>query len=315
MSPETESGGGRQPPPMPTRKPAVIVATSQVVRGGIGGRAAVFALERLGFRVWFLPTIQLPWHPGHGLATRSVPDNATFSALVDDLCKAPWLGEVGAVMTGYLGSAAQAEPLQRLVVAVRDRTPEALHLCDPVMGDNGALYIPQDTAAALRDRLVAGADIITPNLFELGWLSGQPVTSEREAVLAARALGPERVMVTSSPALRRDSIATLLSTPRGAHVAEHAMLPHPPHGTGDLISALFLAQVLEGKSDETALARAASSTFEMTARSVQNGADELLLAEFQDTIARPMAMVTTRRLIQTSPRKPGEKTVVRPQPL
>ena len=45
---------------------AVIVISSHVVRGSVGNRAAVFALETLGYPVWALPTIVLPWHPGHG---------------------------------------------------------------------------------------------------------------------------------------------------------------------------------------------------------------------------------------------------------
>lgn len=280
----------------PVSKPAVIVATSQVVRGGIGGRAAVFALERLGFRVWFLPTVQLPWHPGHGAATRIAPSEAEFSALVDDLIKAPWLGEVGAVLTGYLGAAHQAKPLAKLVKAVKAGSPQALHLCDPVIGDEGSLYVPDAIAEAIRDQLVTGADIVTPNLFELGWLAGRDIVTERETIEAAKSLGNERVMVTSSPALRKGSIATLLSTGRGGFVAEHSALSNPPHGTGDLIAALLLAHRLDGAGDEQALARAVSSTFELTARSVQQGSDELLLAEYQQAIARPMAMVTTRRL-------------------
>ena len=199
-------------------------------------------------------------------------------------------------MTGYLGAAHQGEPLARLVDAVKAGNPSALHLCDPVIGDDGALYVPEATARAIREHLVARADIVTPNLFELGWLTGSALASERETAAAARALGNDRVMVTSSPALRRGAIATLLATPRGAFVAEHTALADPPHGPGDLIAALFLALRLDGTDDEQALARAASSTFELTARSVSQGSNELLLAEYQQSIARPMAMVTTRRL-------------------
>ena len=57
-------------------KPAVIVVTSHVVRGSVGGRAAVFALERMGFPVWSVPTVVLPWHPGKGAATRLAIDEA-----------------------------------------------------------------------------------------------------------------------------------------------------------------------------------------------------------------------------------------------
>jgi pyridoxine kinase len=57
----------------PDVRPAVIVISSHVVRGSVGNRAAVFALETLGYPVWALPTVILPWHPGHSRATRIVP--------------------------------------------------------------------------------------------------------------------------------------------------------------------------------------------------------------------------------------------------
>jgi pyridoxine kinase len=87
---------------------AVIVISSHVVRGTVGNRAVVFALEALGLPVWAVPTVILPWHPGQGRGTRIVPPAAEFSALIADLAAAPWLGEVGAVLSGYLGGADQA---------------------------------------------------------------------------------------------------------------------------------------------------------------------------------------------------------------
>ena len=67
------------------RKKPVLVITSQVVRGGISGRGLTFALERIGHPVWFLPTILLPWHPGHGTGTRIVAPAQEFAALAEDL--------------------------------------------------------------------------------------------------------------------------------------------------------------------------------------------------------------------------------------
>jgi hypothetical protein len=152
--------------------PAVIVISSHVVRGAVGNRAAVFALESLGFPVWAVPTVTLPWHPGHGRATRLVPDASEFAALINDLAHAPWLGEVGAIMTGYLGSSSQAAPIAALVRALKTLNPDAIYLCDPVIGDASGLYVPETTAAAIRDHLMPLADIATPNRFELGWLTG-----------------------------------------------------------------------------------------------------------------------------------------------
>ena len=133
---------------------AVIVISSHVARGSVGNRAAVFALETLGFPVWAVPTVLLPWHPGHGRATRIVPPPAQFSALMGDLEGSPWLGEVAAVLSGYLGDAGQAEAVASLVGAVRRRNPHALYLCDPVMGDLGGLYVPEGVASAIRATLM-----------------------------------------------------------------------------------------------------------------------------------------------------------------
>ncbi|MEP5608227.1 MAG: hypothetical protein ABJP49_06940, partial [Marinobacter alexandrii] len=88
----------------PQKKP-ILVITSQVVRGGISGRGLTFALERNGHDVWFLPTILLPWHPGHGKGTRIVPPTGDFEAIANDLASSEKIGELGGVMTGYLGAA------------------------------------------------------------------------------------------------------------------------------------------------------------------------------------------------------------------
>lgn len=282
-------------------KPSVVVVSSLVARGSVGGRAAVFTLERLGFRTWFVPTVTLPWHPGHGRASRLVPDAASFAALCMDLGSARWLAEVGAILTGYFGDAAQVEAAADLVAAVKRSNPNALYLCDPVIGDirpdgTGGLYLPEATAIAIRDRLLPIADIATPNRFEAGWLSGRPVDTTAEATVAARALGPATVLVTSAPAMMARSVATLLVTPEMALQAEHPMVAGAPNGTGDLLATSYLARTLDGAHPEQALAGAAASVFDMVARSVRAGADELLLQAEQDVLVHSMASVQIRRL-------------------
>jgi pyridoxine kinase len=57
---------------MSVHRPGILVISSHVVRGSVGNRAAVFALESLGFPVWAVPTVTLAWHPGQGTAMRIV---------------------------------------------------------------------------------------------------------------------------------------------------------------------------------------------------------------------------------------------------
>lgn len=284
--------------PAPQSTPAdILVINSQVVRGAVGGRIAGFALERIGHRVWFLPTVLLPWHPGQGRAHRHVADDDTFSALVDDLTGADTLSGVGAVVSGYLGSPAQAANIARLVAAVRKANPQALYVCDPVSGDRSGLYVSEETAAAMRDVLLPEADIATPNLFELEWMSGRSVATEMDAIAAARALGPARVLVTSAPAMRRNSVSNLLVDAKSAIAAEHGAIADAPNGTGDLMAALFTAGLLAGLTDEAALKRAAGSVFELVARSVKRGSRDLLVSWEQAALLQPMALVSSRRVM------------------
>ncbi len=285
--------------------PAVIVISSHVVRGAVGNRAAVFALESLGFPVWAVPTVTLPWHPGHGRATRLVPDEAGFAALIADLIRAPWLGEVGAIMTGYLGSARQAEPVAALVKALKTLNPDAVYLCDPVTGDASGLYVPEETAAAIRDHLMPLADIATPNRFELGWLSGRTLEDNNAIIDAALQLAAPTVVATSAHAMMSGSTGNLLVKSSETIMAEHRLVDGPTNGLGDLTSALFLARRLSGDSDEKALRHTTAAVFEMMARAAKRGANELMLAADASSMAHPMAMVQMRKLFRPRAKEPA----------
>jgi len=286
---------------MSGKAPAVLVVTSLVTRGSVGCRGAVLALERLGFPVWYVPTILLPWHPGQGRGTRIVTPPHEFAGLIDDLIASPKLGEIGAVLTGYFGSPEAVAATSRLVAAVKAQNPAALYLCDPVMGDvradgSGGLYIPEPTAGAIRTLLVPQADIITPNRFELGWLSGMSVDTTADAIAAARSLSPPTTLVTSAPAMMANAIATLLVEATSAVQAEHPLVAAAPNGTGDLFAALYLAAVLSGAPSVKALERASGGVFDMVARSVRAGSDELTLAAEQAVLDQSLAQVTLRTI-------------------
>lgn len=266
-------------------KPAVIVVNSQVARGSVGGRASVFALERMGFPVWLIPTVQLSWHPGHGAATRLQTAQAAFDGFVDDLAGAPALGEVAAILSGYLGAAGQAEAIVRLVAAVKARNPAARYLCDPNIGDNG-LFQPEPVAAAIRDQLMPLADVATPNRHELAWLAGEPAPDNHGLIAAARELGVGEVVVTSAFA-GAGEIGNLAVAADGAHLAAHPRLENVPHGTGDLLAALYLAARLGGRSPAGAVERASAAVFATVRLARDMGVDELPLAAAQHLFEAP----------------------------
>lgn len=281
---------------------AVIVISSHVVRGSVGNRAAVFALESLGFPVWALPTVVLPWHPGHGPSTRLTFDEHAFDQAIDDLIRAPWLSEVKAVLTGYFGNAAQPRSVARLIRALRARNPDLLYVCDPVMGDVGGLYIREETAAAIRDELVPLASVATPNRYELEWLVGGKLSSNAEIIDAALSLGPSRMLVTSAVPMMTGGTGNLFLSGKHALLAEHRLIDNPPNGLGDLTSALFLARLLAGVPDERALQLTTASVFEVLARTAKRGGDELTLESDASSLSTPMALVQMRHLMHPAQR-------------
>lgn len=283
---------------------AVIAISSHVVRGSVGNRAAVFALETLGHPVWSMPTVLMPWHPGHGPSTRMLIPNESFSRAIDDLIASPKLGEVKAVLTGYFGSAEQPLAVARLISALRERNPDLLYVCDPVMGDLGGLYVPEKTAVAIRDHLLPLATLATPNRFELAWLCGAQLEDNNQIIDAALSLGPPKMLITSAFAMMAGGTGNLFLSGRNALLAEHRAIGNPPNGLGDLLAALFLSRLLSGMDEEKALQLATASVFELIARTAKRGSDELTLAADASSLSRPMAMVQTRRLLHPASRKP-----------
>jgi pyridoxine kinase len=278
-------------------KPAVVAISSQVARGAIGNRSIVHALEAFGYAVWAVPTIVLPFHPGHGPSTRIEPDPALFGPFLDDLLGSKWFPEVGAVITGYMANAAQAGKVAGFIAAAKARNPHLIYLCDPVIGDAGGLYVKPETAAAIRDQLLPQADIAAPNIHELAWLTGSPgLADAAAAVFAARLLPPPSVMVTSTPGFMRGSIGNLLVGPNGATLAEHRLVAGPGNGGGDLLSGLFLTLLLEGLTPVDALEKATSSIFEVVSRAAQRGSDELMPQADTKSLVQPMSPVTMRKV-------------------
>ncbi len=276
---------------------AILVISSHVVRGSVGNRAAVFALEHLGHPVWALPTVILPWHPGHGRSTRIPIAGAEFGAAVADLAASSHIGEVAAVLTGYFASADQVVAAANLIAGMKKAKPDLLYLCDPVIGDSGGLYVSLEVAEAIKQYLLPLASIATPNRFELEWFVGLKPESSAGLIEAALLLGPPRILVTSAFAMMAASTGNLWVTSSDVFLAEHRLVKDPPNGLGDLLAALLLSRLMGGQPEQAAVQMATSSVFEVMASSMKRGSDELTLALDASSLATPMAMVQMRTMM------------------
>ncbi|MFN4090909.1 MAG: pyridoxal kinase PdxY, partial [Alphaproteobacteria bacterium] len=269
--------------------PPILTIQSAVAYGHVGNSAAEFALRRLGFPTMRLDTVQFSNHPAHGGFRGGPTPAATLRELVDGLAERGMLGRCGAVLSGYLGTAANAAIVERALAGLRGARPDAVYCCDPVLGDHPrGLYVRDDVPAAMH-RLVALADIAIPNRFELEHLTGAGVASTEDMVAAARRLvaaGPALVVVTGVPSGGGD-LGALAVTADRAWIAAAPRIEAPASGAGDLFAAVFLARWMEKRDPARALSLAVSSVHAVLAATAAACGDELALVAAQDSLPAP----------------------------
>jgi pyridoxine kinase len=276
-----------------SRAKTVLSIQSQVVAARVGNSVAAFAMERLGVRVFQLPTTLLGRRPDRGSPGGGPIPVERLKTFIDALNDDGVLGDIDAVLTGYLGHADQAPLILDLVERVKAANPKALFVCDPVLGDDGKLYVGEKTADAIVNGLAAGADWLLPNAFELGVITGRAIESIEHARDAARRIG--KPTLTSS--LRTATgIGNLLSAPTGDWFCETARLPRAPKGAGDLLSALYVARRVRGDAPAIALEGATGATYDVIVRSIAAESDDLLLPEAQDVLADPVTWPRARSM-------------------
>jgi pyridoxine kinase len=266
---------------------------SHVAYGHVGNAAAVFPLQRLGVEVWPIHTVQFSNHTGYGDWRGQVFGAGLIRDLVAGIAQRGVLSECDGVLSGYMGGADTAEAILDAVAAVKRANPAARYCCDPVIGDVGrGVFVREGIPEFMRTQAVPAADVITPNQFELDYLSGRASTTlsqARDAVKAVHDLGPRAILVTSlhtqeTPA---DAIDLLASDATGCFRLRTPKLPLTVNGAGDAIAALFFAHYLRSHRIDEALSRAASSVFGVLARTADAGAREIQLVAAQDEIVNP----------------------------
>lgn len=264
----------------------ILSIQSEVVYGHVGQGAARPALQYLGHEVWAIPSVILSGHAGRPTVTGEPISADLMARLLDGVVRSGWLAHCDAVLSGYLGSAEQAGVVAAAVRAARRANPNALFCFDPVFGDNGRAYAKRGVAEAMASQLLPLADIVTPNAFELASFASVPVRNLEEAQTAARRLSRPLILATSVPDGQR--IGTLAVTPDEAAYVTTPLLDGVPHGTGDLLAALFLAHRLEGADLAAALIRSVGPVYALLRQSLTERSDEMPLITARSLLKGPV---------------------------
>ncbi|MDF2579643.1 MAG: pyridoxal kinase [Microbacterium sp.] len=280
----------------------VLSIQSAVAYGHVGNSAAVFPLQRIGVEVMPVYTVNFSNHTGYGAwggPMISPDDVRAVIAGVEDRGAFP---QIDVVLSGYQGGEGIADVILDTVARVKAANPDAVYACDPVMGNaKSGCFVAPAIPVLLRERVVPAADIITPNQFELGFLTEtdpSDLDSTLASVDAARAMGPRTVLVTSveRPERPEGTIEMLAADDTGAWIVRTPHIPMKANGSGDVTAALFTAHYRSTGSAAEALARTTSSVFDLLTRTHESGERELQLVESQEAYAHPRMQFTVEQV-------------------
>uniref|UniRef100_A0A8C7FY07 Pyridoxal kinase n=2 Tax=Oncorhynchus TaxID=8016 RepID=A0A8C7FY07_ONCKI len=229
----------------------VLSIQSHVVRGYVGNKSASFPLQVLGFEVDSINSVQFSNHTGYSHWKGQVLTADELHVLYEGI-KLNNVHHYDYVLTGETHTQKEVKIcVKRLSVF-----SFAFSVCDPVLGDHGSMYVPENLHPVYKNKVVPVADIITPNQFEAELLTGKNISTEKDAVEVMDLLhkmGPDTVVITSSdlPSRLGDRFLVSLGSqrtlmPDGTKSTQRVRMEIPKVdavfvGTGDLFAAMLLA--------------------------------------------------------------------------
>ena len=271
----------------------ILSIQSHVTYGHVGNSAAVFPLQRAGHEVWPVHTVNFSNHTGYGDWGGPMIPASDVTSIIDGIEKRGAFPQIDAILSGYQGGADIADAIVETVRRIKAANPKALYACDPVMGNaKSGCFVSDEIPPLLRDRVVPVADIITPNQFELGYLTDSEVGTLDQtlaAVKKAQEIGPKTVLVTSvkRPETPEDQVEMLAVDGDRAFLVSTPLLPFKRNGSGDVTAALFTGHYTETSDVKESLRRTASSVYDLLENTYEAETSELQLIQSQDVFAHP----------------------------
>lgn len=156
----------------------ILSISSHVVHGSVGNDAIQFPLNLRNWNVDCIHTTNLSTHPGHGYFTGEKASPNLLKDLFDGLKELSLDDEYQAVIVGYIASRENLQVVWTNILFQLNKN--IIKIIDPVMGDNGKVYVSQEiveTYVHLLSKNEIDIDLLTPNKFEMEILTGTKIDS------------------------------------------------------------------------------------------------------------------------------------------
>lgn len=269
----------------PVPETRVLAIASHVVYGYVGNTMATFCMQTLGCEVDAINTVNFSNHTGYKQWTGTRTSAEQVSDLYKGLQNSNLL-DYDVLLSGYIPS---ADVLHEVTTIARDLKfkRNTMHqgrffwVLDPVMGDQGRLYVSQELVQGYKNAIKSGTespDLVVPNSFELELLSGirlaggedsgedggelqrRPTGDNYEAdlgqvkkaieVLHSRD-GVRMVIVTSVKVQGKQGVLCVVGSEKKSDGSSRCFVVEVPvlecyfSGTGDMFAGLMVARLRE----------------------------------------------------------------------
>ncbi|CAK9440128.1 uncharacterized protein LODBEIA_P42280 [Lodderomyces beijingensis] len=225
--------------------------SSHVVHGYVGNRAITFPLQYMGWDVDAINTTNFSNHPGYGSFQGSKASEASIEQVIHGLAAILDLGGFDLILTGYCPNADVLLMVKEKIVEVLSaRTSRGSSsssgkphwVVDPVLGDNGKLYVSEEVIPVYKEILSTGlVSLITPNQFEFETLSGSKISDWPSCKDALERFSTEYQVaniVISSVAIENQLYCVAYSSPHSFSHLPIKRIDCHFNGCGDLFTAL-----------------------------------------------------------------------------
>ncbi len=284
----------------------IISVSSHVAFGHVGNASLTFPLQRLGVQMVPVITVLLSNHLGYERYGGQILPGEMVAKVLEGLTELGVVADSDGYLSGFLGTPEAATATAEAAAAFRAAKPDAPYCLDPVLGDRGkGLYMPESVARMTRERLVPLAQMMTPNLFELETLAGVEIVTRADAIAAARrliAMGPRAILATSADTDESTAGCSevLLVTAEECWLlsTKHLTFTIEPNGSGDLLAALWLYEILAGRSHLEGARQALARLHGLLRATAAQDQRELIMVEAQESFAQApdLSFVDCRQL-------------------
>ncbi|XPS70975.1 Pyridoxal kinase [Ascochyta lentis] len=188
----------------------VLAIASHVVHGYVGNKMATCVMQAMGCDVSAINTVHYSNHTAYKQVKGTKTTAAELEQLYEGLRQSN-LTNFDVLLTGYVPSAEAVRAVGKIGRDIKfnagTKPGSFFWVLDPVMGDNGKLYIPEDEVPEYKS-LLREADLILPNQFEAETLSETPIhdlDSLAEAIQVLHATYRVPHVIITSLRLTRDN--------------------------------------------------------------------------------------------------------------